>query len=1137
MRTPTIRAPRQARSRRSDGDGPKIEPVDGGKAAARLHQFERERDLGESDVTHPRTSAQAERRRAAMIAAQPARDGGDDGAAAAPTQFMAALAQREAMERTVRAVPVAAGWRPLGPFAIPHGQTYGSGPGSRPAVAGRVATIAVDPGNAGHILAGAAGGGVWESRDAGATWSPRTDTQPSLWTGAIAFNPSNPAVVYAGTGEGNQISWLGAGLLRSTNGGTTWNLLTAAPFAGTGFYDLVVDPLNGNHLLAATTGGLFESSDGGVTWAQRRAQRTWDLSMAPAVAGNPNSTREVFAACADGLFRSTNGGQAWSRVTLPGAPGTFQRIEVCHAPSNGNVVYVFAAGPPAVPVPEDPRFTMPTAYLWRRTMTGGAFTAVPPDPALRTGQAWYDWFAAVAPNNPDVLYLGAINVHKGIRSPTNTWSWSTISARSVGDSIHPDQHAIAFSPFDPNVVYIGNDGGVYRSPNGGVTWQALNKGLSITELEYLAQHPQFEAWLIAGTQDNGTVRFEGEEVWYHVEDGDGGDCGANAASPYTCYHTFFGMGMGRSTTGGGWGSWGWIGPNVPSNYNAQFYPPMEVNGPVVAQAGQSVFVSTNMGTTFTEVALPGTVMASALDIPTATRIYVGTGGLGTASDGRIFRLDLAGGTWTVTALGQPRRGYASDILADPRNPNRLWVTYSSLTGAHVFRSDNGGGSWTNVSAGLPNIAANAIVLDPADSNIVYVGMDVGVFRSTNAGASWSSFNNLLPNALVRDLVFHAPSRLLRAATQSRGLWEIAADTGTMPDVEVYLRDSVVDTGRRLPSPSGIANPFQQGAQTYWWQSTDIKVDSPSFQRPSLADVDFEVFEDDHGVFFAGIIHENAQRGRTVRVMVQVHNRGMNAATNVAVRAFFADASVGLPNLPTGFWSGFPSNVLPATSPWRAVGPHQVIPRIDGGRSQIIGFEWPVPTTAAQHTCLLAVVSAGNDAIATTETNIGALVLNQKKAALKNLTVVNPPPTMGARVLAVPLDLWRTGSGATYSLGMDRTPTSMVSGIVFSRRLSTLAKQSGLPKITITEEHRAELARLALEFPRLKEQLDLETAYRAPRSGAWLSSFTLDAKQPEPIVVLVEPKPRVGQWSILQSDAEGAIVGGYTLEAISTDRRG
>ena len=172
-------------------------------------------------------------------------------------------------------------WRSLGPTTIPNGQTYGS---SRVNVSGRVAAIAVDPSNAAHVLCGAANGGVWESFDRGASWAPRSDYAATLAVGAIAFDPSNSHTVYCGTGEGNWWWWLGAGILRSSDGGASWTTLCTAPFVGQGFFDLVVNPANGRHLLAGTTGGLYVSTDGGVTWTQRRAARCWSISM-PSGAG------------------------------------------------------------------------------------------------------------------------------------------------------------------------------------------------------------------------------------------------------------------------------------------------------------------------------------------------------------------------------------------------------------------------------------------------------------------------------------------------------------------------------------------------------------------------------------------------------------------------------------------------------------------------------------------------------------------------------------------------------------------------------------------------------------------------------------------------------------------------------------
>jgi photosystem II stability/assembly factor-like uncharacterized protein len=1114
---------------------PPLPPVPGGKALARLAQFDLERGLDGTEAVPTLAGV-------APAAPQEARRN----AAEARAAYLEAFNLLEDRTRMAPALPVAQGWRPLGPFCIPHGQTYGSGPGSRPAVAGRISAVAVDPGDADHILIGAAGGGVWETRDGGDTWQPRTDNQPSLAMGAIAFDPSNPSMVYAGTGEGDAIFRLGAGLLRSTDGGTTWAVHAAAPFVGSGFYDLVVDPLDGNHLLAGTRSGpfsvsptgitapgaLYESTDGGATWTQRRNVRTWDFSMHPPVMGDPNSTDEVFAGCEDGLFHSTNGGTTWSAVALPGAPTSYDRIEVCHAPSDGNIVYVFAAGPPIIPVPVPgfpPGTTMPTPYLWRREVFGGAFTAITPPGDLLTLQAWYDWFAAVAPNNPDILYLGAIDGHKGTRSAAGTWTWEAITARNVGDSIHPDQHHITFSPTDPNVVFIGNDGGIYRSPNGGANWETLNKGLCITEFEYLAQHPQFEAWLLAGTQDNGTQRFEGEDLWFHVADGDGGDCGANHASSYTCYHTYYGMGMERSTTGGGWGSWSWIGPFPPVGHRALFYPPLEVQDNVVVQAGSSVFISTDTGTTWNSVNLPGTnVVATALAIASSTRAYAGT------NNGNVYRIEFSGGSWQPpVALTRPRVGFVSDLLVDASNPNRLWATYSSLTGGHVYRSDDAGTTWNNVSAGLPDIPANTVCIDPANPDTVWVAMDVGVYQSTDAGGTWAAFSNHLPNALVKDLVFHAPSRLLRAATQSRGVWEIAVDGATMPDVEVYLRDSVVDTGRQSPSPSGVSNPFISGAITHWYECTDIKVDAPSYQTPLPTDVDFEVFEDDHGVFAVGLQHENAQRNRTVRVFVQVHNRGVNAATNVAVKVFFADASLGLPDLPAGFWTGFPANVLPGTSPWQPIAAHQVIPSIEGGRAEIIAFDWPVPATANDHSCLLAILSADNDEIATSELNIANLVLNNKKCGLKNLTVVDPPPAIGPRVRSLYLKMWGVGKEKRkFSLATDRGTRAILRGIVLSKRLSRLAQEAELEKVELTPADKAALERLTKENPALKDTLDVSTAYRAPRN-LWLREFELDPEKPEPLVLLLTPRPPAGSWSLLQRNEQSQVVGGYTLQALGS----
>jgi len=406
---------------------------------------------------------------------------------------------------------------------------------------------------------------------------------------------------------------------------------------------------------------------------------------------------------------------------------------------------------------------------------------------LATGQAWYDWFVAASPDTDSQVYVAGIDVYRGDLAAGN-WSWTDITSQGAGaDSIHPDQHAIAFDPVDPNTIYVGNDGGLFRSPNRGTNWTSLNNGLAITEVEYIAQDYGTCRWMLAGTQDNGTIRYLGSSVWEHIQDGDGGPPADKRSTTDTCFHTFYGMGMERSTTRGGWGSWNWIGPNVPSTYNSLFYPPMAADGNTVAQAGGSVFVSRDSGTTWTEVTLPAGVVASAIEVPTSDHVYIG------ATGGRVFRIDWSVGAWSAaTELTTPRAAWVSSLHVEPTNMNRIWTTSSQVGGGRVFRSDDVGVTWFDRTPGLPAIPINSVMTDPGNANRVWVAADVGVYQSWNAGANWASLSNGLPNVLVEDLKFHPHARLLRAGTRNRGVWELPVDgdlkapicgvqwTGTIP---------------------------------------------------------------------------------------------------------------------------------------------------------------------------------------------------------------------------------------------------------------------------------------------------------------------------------------------------------------------
>jgi photosystem II stability/assembly factor-like uncharacterized protein len=736
----------------------------GGKALRRLLIYLAERDpvlIGEVVDTAPMPKAP---RRAVGPAQQAMRTRSTRSVRAVPKRnvrapahakrLAAAMAKAakartpKAPKRTVRrrtrgmappGPPTAAAWQELGPRHIPDGQTYGS---ARVDVIGRVSAIAVDPADPTHLLCGSAGGGIWESQDTGATWIPTTDQMPTLAIGAVTFDPHDSTRVYAGTGEGNFYANLGVGVYRSNDGGTTWTLMAGTSFVGIGFYDLVVDPVDPKTLYAATTNGFYMSPNSGVSWSLKRPAKCWDITVHPS-----GGTTEILASFADGLFASANGGNSFTAVALPSAPaGAWVRLAVDRVTASPDVAYAFGA-------------SGNTPHLWRRA--GTTWTKITSLATMNVSQAWYDWYVAASPADSGEVFLGAIDAFRGKLSGAN-WTWKNISTQGQ-NSIHPDQHCLTFSPDNPKIIYAGNDGGIYRSPSSGASWKELNRGLGITEIEYLASDPNLWTWLMAGTQDNGTIRFTGTTKWDHIADGDGGDCGVNQLNPNEVYHSYYNVTLERSNNKGD--TWTSLSP---PNMASLFYPPVEVSGATVAIGGVSLVITRTGGPPWTTVSLglPSGDGASAMRAIDANTFLIGT------TKGRMLCVAWNGTSWSVTNLTSPAARYISCIAVDPSNPLRLWVTYSQIGGGRVFRSDDAGATWTDCTSGLPGIPMNAVVVDPANFKRVWVSADVGVYQTDDLGSTWTNFSTGLPNAMAVDLLFHKQDRMLICGTRNRGAWAI-----------------------------------------------------------------------------------------------------------------------------------------------------------------------------------------------------------------------------------------------------------------------------------------------------------------------------------------------------------------------------
>jgi hypothetical protein len=605
----------------------------------------------------------------------------------------------------------------------------------------------------------------------------------------------------------------------------------------------------------------------------------------------------------------------------------------------------------------------------------------------------------VDPTTPDIVYLSGISVWKAVRS-SGTW---TIT--NIGSTIHPDNHAFEVQPGNHSILYAGSDGGIYKSIDGGATWSdTINEGPCITQFEFIDHHPTSDAVIFGGTQDNGTEQFRNSPVFNHADDGDGGYCAVDRLQPNNVISTYYGPSPKRSTLAGKFGTWLSVSGGITGN--SLFYPPIaldETNPSNIALGTTLINLDAAQGTGGwpIKVNLPGiTGNVTAIHYVNSNLIYVGT------TNGQVFRLSKSGTTWTANAINAtPLPGqWIWDIVALPNNVNEVIVVMSSFGISHVWHgavaTTGTSATWTNISGTgsgtLPDIPVNALAIDPLAPNTYYIATDVAVYQTINGGTTWTPFSQGLPNCAVFDLRLHNPTRLLRAATHGRGLWERRLDVTSMPDVDLFFRDHLMATGRQTPTPSPVTAAFEDplqyvslGDQLWWWQCADIKVDAlegtvPSYQMP-VATVDYLAFE-------SILQHRDAQRGNMNRVYVQVHNRGFAPGANVTVKLLYADASAGLPPLPSDFWTAFPNNSS-NTTVWTPIGVAQVIPSLSPTEPAILEWDWNTPLTAATHTCLLAVMDSASNPIpaANKVFGIGALVSNEKRVGLKNLHIVNIPP--------------------------------------------------------------------------------------------------------------------------------------------------
>jgi photosystem II stability/assembly factor-like uncharacterized protein len=644
-------------------------------------------------------------------------------------------------------------------------------------IGGRLVDIAIDPVLADTVYIAAASGGIWKSTDAGDTFSEAWDRDDVQAMGALAITPTG--TLFAGTGESNpgggSLSYGGSGVYRSTDRAQTWQQVGLENTHRVS--EIVVHPTNPNVIFVAATGhlfspggdrGLYRSTDGGNTWQLILAGDT-PTTGASDIAINPANPQRMYVTMWDhlrqpnlrtyggigsGIYRSDDGGNTWTRLGvahgLPAPGPNIGRIGIALAPSNPSQLY-------AIYIDASGDFAGDGGFFVS-TNGGDTWTNLPDNPLLQLSQSSFGWWFGrvwVDPLDAAHVFVAGVPLMESLTAGT-TWTEDPL--------VHADQHAMAWDPKVPGRVYLGNDGGFYRSDAGGASGTYTKATYEpYTQFYGVDVSEQDPTRVVGGSQDNGSLRSYPTE-WNSHGGGDGEENIINYLDQNRIYFCSQYGNCRRSSDGGNTSSA--FGARVSSRSNwftpVQFDP----NDPAVMYTGGNILNrSTNHAQNWTAISPDlsgGPCCDPQYPFGTLTSIGVGkTDGnvlFAGLDDGRLWTTKNLGASWTQLLDDDIPGTWVTRVIVDPTNHDVAYATFSGFrSGNHtpyVSKTVDGGTTWTNITGNLPQAPVNGIVLQ---GKSIYVATDVGVYVTRNGGTSWYKFGKDLPNAPITDIRLHAPS--------------------------------------------------------------------------------------------------------------------------------------------------------------------------------------------------------------------------------------------------------------------------------------------------------------------------------------------------------------------------------------------
>ncbi|HET9982454.1 MAG TPA: hypothetical protein VFQ38_02655 [Longimicrobiales bacterium] len=687
---------------------------------------------------------------------------------------------------------------------------------------GRITALAV-PETPGHKLmyAGSAGGGLWKTANAGVTWEPVFTDQGFASIGDVAVAPSNPEIVWVGTGERNSLrsSGWGDGVYKSTDGGKTWKRVGLEDSRQTG--RIVVHPKDPDVVYVAALGhlwgpnperGVFKTVDGGKSW--RKVLFVDDTTGAVDLKMDPSNPEVLYAAtwhrlrwggnhmegagAGSGIWKTTDGGRSWKRLTDPalrtGLPTEpMGRIGLAISPRNPRTLYAVAQ---VARGSTNPRLS-PEGGLFRSDDAGASWSRVNDLSAIPDyyyNEVWVD------PSDEQKLWLTA-----------TTLDYSKDGGKSIAtlrlERVHSDHHALWIDPSDSEHMVLGNDGGVYITFDGGKKWahqvipiaQFYEADLDTT------RHPYH---VCGGMQDNGvwcgpsqTRERIGitDADWYQVYGGDGMRSAVAPDSPTTRYAEF------QFGTLSRWdiNEWRYVSiqpqaedAGVESGFEFRY----DWNSPFIVSAhdptvlyfgGNHLFRFTDRGRTWRilgpdmtrqdrrapepDVGHTGYHALHSIAESPLDRNVLWTG----SDDGLLWTSSDAGRTWRNLTAQLPdtiaRRCVVSEIAASRFDARRAYVAYDCHDRddyrPRVFRTTDAGATFVDISGDLPPDAGSHVVLeDPRNPNLLYVGTERGLYLTLDGGRRWHRLKSGLPTVAVRDLDLVPSAGDLVVPTFGRGVW-------------------------------------------------------------------------------------------------------------------------------------------------------------------------------------------------------------------------------------------------------------------------------------------------------------------------------------------------------------------------------